>query len=213
MSDRRSLGCLSCLTCRLKRAARAHTYTQAADRFGIERLKRMCEHSMLASISIENAASILLAADLHNVRAHHPSSHTKRRHVQTHHTTRTPPSSPANRPSGSGPRSSPLSSRISMLSRRPAHSKRWPGQMWTWWWRCSRSGDGWGIEDGGLGWMSAVHTWASERGRGRCDGCQRKQTVHSWADQGPAWVLWCRRKEVGRGGEKAKNEPRCETME
>lgn len=41
---------------------------QAADRFGIERLKRMCEHSMLASISIENAPSVLLAADLYNVR-------------------------------------------------------------------------------------------------------------------------------------------------
>jgi hypothetical protein len=35
----------------------------------MERLKRMCEHSMLASISIENAASILHAADLYNVRA------------------------------------------------------------------------------------------------------------------------------------------------
>ncbi len=43
---------------------------QAADRFGIERLKRMCEHAMLASISVENAASILLAADLYNVRVY-----------------------------------------------------------------------------------------------------------------------------------------------
>ena len=42
---------------------------QAADRFGIERLKRICEHTMLASISVENAALILLAADTYNVRA------------------------------------------------------------------------------------------------------------------------------------------------
>ena len=37
----------------------------AADRFGIDRLKRMCEGKMLSSISVENAASILHAADAH----------------------------------------------------------------------------------------------------------------------------------------------------
>lgn len=41
---------------------------QAADRFGIERLKRMCENLMLTSISNENAASLLYAADLHNAK-------------------------------------------------------------------------------------------------------------------------------------------------
>uniref|UniRef100_A0A7S2SJA3 BTB domain-containing protein n=1 Tax=Rhizochromulina marina TaxID=1034831 RepID=A0A7S2SJA3_9STRA len=39
---------------------------QAADRFGVERLKRMCENAMLSSINIDNAASILLAADLYD---------------------------------------------------------------------------------------------------------------------------------------------------
>ncbi|KAJ8610230.1 hypothetical protein CTAYLR_008520 [Chrysophaeum taylorii] len=36
---------------------------QAADRFGIDRLKRMCEGKMLASISVDNAAAIFHAAD------------------------------------------------------------------------------------------------------------------------------------------------------
>lgn len=36
---------------------------QAADQFGVERLKRMCESTMLASINVENAASIFHAAD------------------------------------------------------------------------------------------------------------------------------------------------------
>lgn len=39
---------------------------QAADRFGIDRLKRMCESKMLASISIDNAAAIFHAADQYN---------------------------------------------------------------------------------------------------------------------------------------------------
>jgi hypothetical protein len=39
---------------------------EAADKFGVERLKKICEAKMLASISIENAASIFHAADIHN---------------------------------------------------------------------------------------------------------------------------------------------------
>jgi len=42
---------------------------QAADRFGVERLKRMCENTMLSSINIENAASILQAADLYDAKS------------------------------------------------------------------------------------------------------------------------------------------------
>ena len=42
---------------------------QAADQFGVERLKKMCEGKMLASINIENAASIFHAADLHHARS------------------------------------------------------------------------------------------------------------------------------------------------
>lgn len=42
---------------------------RAADRFGIDRLKRMCEHVMLSSISIEMAPQLLLAADIHNAEA------------------------------------------------------------------------------------------------------------------------------------------------
>ena len=37
---------------------------QAADQFGVERLKRMCESRMLGSIHVENAA-IFHAADQH----------------------------------------------------------------------------------------------------------------------------------------------------
>ncbi|KAF1777748.1 Kelch-type beta propeller [Phytophthora cactorum] len=37
-----------------------------ADRYGVERLKRICESKMLGSLCIENAASIFHAADLHN---------------------------------------------------------------------------------------------------------------------------------------------------
>jgi len=39
---------------------------QAADRFGLERLKRLCEMEMLSAISIESAANILFTADQHN---------------------------------------------------------------------------------------------------------------------------------------------------
>ncbi|DAZ95611.1 TPA: hypothetical protein N0F65_000094 [Lagenidium giganteum] len=38
----------------------------AADRYGVDRLKRICERKMMNSLCIENAASILHAADLHN---------------------------------------------------------------------------------------------------------------------------------------------------
>ena len=38
---------------------------QAADQFGVERLKRMCESRMLGSIHVENAATIFHAADQH----------------------------------------------------------------------------------------------------------------------------------------------------
>ncbi|KAH9081117.1 hypothetical protein Ae201684P_012089 [Aphanomyces euteiches] len=37
----------------------------AADRYGVDRLKKICESKMLSSLCIENAASILHAADLH----------------------------------------------------------------------------------------------------------------------------------------------------
>uniref|UniRef100_A0AAV1TDC4 BTB domain-containing protein n=1 Tax=Peronospora matthiolae TaxID=2874970 RepID=A0AAV1TDC4_9STRA len=37
-----------------------------ADRYGVERLKRICEGKMLGSLCTENAASIFHAADLHN---------------------------------------------------------------------------------------------------------------------------------------------------
>ncbi|RLN69366.1 hypothetical protein BBJ29_000237 [Phytophthora kernoviae] len=37
-----------------------------ADRYGVERLKRICESKMLSSLCIDNAASIFHAADLHN---------------------------------------------------------------------------------------------------------------------------------------------------
>jgi len=41
---------------------------QAADQFGVERLKIICEHKMLASITVDNAASIFHAADLHTAK-------------------------------------------------------------------------------------------------------------------------------------------------
>ncbi|CEM13230.1 unnamed protein product [Vitrella brassicaformis CCMP3155] len=37
----------------------------AADQFGVERLKKLCERKILTSIDIDNAATILQAADLH----------------------------------------------------------------------------------------------------------------------------------------------------
>jgi hypothetical protein len=39
---------------------------EAADRFGIDRLKKLCEMEMLAAIGINTAAQILLAADERN---------------------------------------------------------------------------------------------------------------------------------------------------
>jgi len=42
---------------------------EAADQFGVERLKKICEAKMLASICVENAASIFHAADLHNAKS------------------------------------------------------------------------------------------------------------------------------------------------
>lgn len=39
---------------------------QAADRFGIDRLKTLCEQEMLNAIDIETAAHILFTADQHN---------------------------------------------------------------------------------------------------------------------------------------------------
>jgi len=38
---------------------------QAADQYGVERLKRMCESKMLAAIHVDNAATIFHAADQH----------------------------------------------------------------------------------------------------------------------------------------------------
>lgn len=45
---------------------------QAADQFGVDRLKRMCESTMLASIEVENAASIFHAADERNAKVRGP---------------------------------------------------------------------------------------------------------------------------------------------
>ena len=42
---------------------------QAADQFGVERLKKICESKMLGSICVENAAQIFHAADQHNARS------------------------------------------------------------------------------------------------------------------------------------------------
>jgi len=42
---------------------------RAADRFGVERLKRMCEGVMLSSISIDTSPQMLLAADIHSAEA------------------------------------------------------------------------------------------------------------------------------------------------
>lgn len=38
----------------------------AADQFGVERLKKLCEKNILVSINTENAATILQAANLHH---------------------------------------------------------------------------------------------------------------------------------------------------
>jgi hypothetical protein len=39
---------------------------ETADRFGVERLKKMCESKMLESINVDNAAGLFHAADQHN---------------------------------------------------------------------------------------------------------------------------------------------------
>ena len=39
---------------------------EAADQFGIDRLKRMCEQTIMSNIDIENAAAIFHASDMHN---------------------------------------------------------------------------------------------------------------------------------------------------
>jgi hypothetical protein len=39
---------------------------EAADRFGIERLKSMCEQAITTNIDTENAAAIFHASDMHN---------------------------------------------------------------------------------------------------------------------------------------------------
>ena len=39
---------------------------EAADIFGINRLKLMCEQTMISNIDIENAATIFHASDMHN---------------------------------------------------------------------------------------------------------------------------------------------------
>ena len=42
---------------------------QAADLFGVERLKKICEAKMLGSICVENAAGVFHAADTHNAKS------------------------------------------------------------------------------------------------------------------------------------------------
>ena len=39
---------------------------EAADQFGIDRLKAMCEQTIVTNLDIENAAAIFHAADMHN---------------------------------------------------------------------------------------------------------------------------------------------------
>ncbi|GMH53623.1 hypothetical protein TrST_g10159 [Triparma strigata] len=41
---------------------------QAADQFGVERLKIICEHKMLGSITVDNAATVFHAADVHTAK-------------------------------------------------------------------------------------------------------------------------------------------------
>ena len=42
---------------------------EAADIFGIERLKNMCEQSIISNIDVENAAAIFHASDMHNAQS------------------------------------------------------------------------------------------------------------------------------------------------
>jgi hypothetical protein len=41
---------------------------QTADRFGVERLKKIAENVMLSALSVETAGQILLAAEMHHAR-------------------------------------------------------------------------------------------------------------------------------------------------
>ena len=42
---------------------------EAADHFGIERLKSMCEQAIIMNIDAENAAAIFHASDMHNAQS------------------------------------------------------------------------------------------------------------------------------------------------
>lgn len=53
-------------TCNFCIAQLPNTHTKAADRFGVDRLKKLCEQEMLRVINTGNAAHILYAADFHN---------------------------------------------------------------------------------------------------------------------------------------------------
>ncbi|EGW07531.1 Speckle-type POZ protein-like A [Cricetulus griseus] len=44
----------------------ADAFLTAADKYGLERLKVMCENSICRVCSVENAAHPLILADLHN---------------------------------------------------------------------------------------------------------------------------------------------------
>ena len=44
----------------------ALTVFELADRFGVERLKRICESEMFSLIDVDNAAAILYTANVHN---------------------------------------------------------------------------------------------------------------------------------------------------
>ena len=46
-----------------------NSFIQTADRFGVERLKKLCENFMLSSINIENAAHILYSADMFDAKS------------------------------------------------------------------------------------------------------------------------------------------------
>jgi hypothetical protein len=39
---------------------------EAADQFGIDRLKNMCEQTIMTNIDMDNAAAIFHASDMHN---------------------------------------------------------------------------------------------------------------------------------------------------
>lgn len=43
-----------------------NSFLQAADRFGIDRLKKLCEQEMLSAINLETASYIFYSADRYN---------------------------------------------------------------------------------------------------------------------------------------------------